>query len=96
MASKRERLQKAVSTPRRQLTEDERHDLGRNLLGPESTARKALFVVDVSDLEWLDLTVANLKRKRRKTNKSEIIRLGLSLMKEKSPEELTKLLRSFE
>jgi hypothetical protein len=96
MTSKRERLQKAVATPRRQLTEDERLDLGRNLLGPESTLRKALFVVDASDLEWLDSTVANLKRKRRKTNKSELVRLGLSIMKAKSAEELTRLLRSFE
>jgi hypothetical protein len=96
MVDKRERLRKAVATPKRTLTEAERQDFSRGLLGPESTFRKALFVVDAADLEWLDSTVAVLKRKRRKTNKSEIIRLGLALMKEKSTEELGKLLRSFE
>jgi hypothetical protein len=96
MADKRERLRKAVATPKRQLTDAERRDFSRNLLGPESTLRKALFVVDATDLEWLDTTVALLKRKRRKTNKSEIIRLGLALVKEKSAEELGRLLRNFE
>ena len=96
MADKRERLRKAVASPKRSLTDEERQDFSRNLLGPESTLRKALFVVDATDLEWLDFTVATLKKKRRKTNKSELIRLGLFLMKTKSAEELTKLLRSFE
>jgi hypothetical protein len=96
MANRREKLRKAVSTPRRQLTENERQDLGRNLLSPESTLRKALFVVDSTDLEWLDSTVATLKRKRRKTNKSELVRLGLSLVKEKSSDELGQLLRNLE
>jgi hypothetical protein len=96
MTDKRERLRKAVATPKRSLTEEERQDFSRNLLGPESTLRKALFVVDATDLEWLDSTVATLKKKRRKTNKSELIRLGLFLMKAKKTEDLANLLRSFE
>lgn len=96
MNDKRERLRRAVATPKRALTDEERQDFSRGLLGPESTLRKALFVVDATDLEWLDSIVATLKKKRRKTNKSELIRLGLSMMKAKNPEELAKMLRAFE
>ena len=67
-----------------------------NLLGPESPVRKALFVLDVEDMEWLDSTVTQLKRKRRKTNKSELMRLGIALMKRLSEEELRQQLRELD
>lgn len=95
--TKREILHAAVSQqPRRQLTREEREDLGKDLLSPQSSLRKALFVLEAGDLEWLDATVAVLKRRRRRTSKSELMRLGLSLMKDKSEEELRQLLRNFE
>lgn len=94
--TKREILREAVSKPRRQLTPTEREHLGKTLLSPKSELRKALFVLEAKDLEWLDMTVATLKSTRRRTNKSEMIKLGIALMKEKSPEELRDLLRNLD
>ena len=94
--TKRDLMRQATAGGRRELTTEEREDLKTNLLGPESTFRKALFVLDAQDLEWLDTTVATLKRKRRKTNKSELMRLGVSLMKQMSEDDLRKRLRELE
>ncbi len=94
--TKREVLREAVSKPRRQLTPKEREHLGKTLLSPKSELRKALFVLEAKDLEWLDMTVATLKSTRRRTNKSEMMKLGLSLLKQKSPEELLGLLRNLD
>lgn len=94
--TKKDILREAVSRPRRQLTPEEREDLGKNLLSPKSSLRKALFVIEAPDLEWLDMTVAKLKSKRRRSNKSEMVKLGLSLLKQKSPEELLGLLRNLD
>ena len=94
--SKRDMLRDVASGRRRTRTSEEREDMRVNLLGPESPVRKALFVLDVEDLEWLDSTVAQLKRKRRRTNKSELMRLGIALMKRLSEEELRQHLRELE
>ena len=94
--SKRDMMRDVASGRRRGRTSEEREDMRVNLLGPESPVRKALFVLDVEDLEWLDSTVAQLKRKRRRTNKSELMRLGIALMKRLSEEELRQHLRELE
>lgn len=94
--SKKDMLREAVSQPPKQLSPEEREDLGKNLLSPKSPLRKALFVVEAQDLEWLDMTVATLKQTRRRTNKSELVKLGLSLIKGKNPEELKELLRNLD
>jgi hypothetical protein len=94
--SKRDMLRDVASGRRRTRTSEEREDMRVNLLGPESPVRKALFVLDVEDLEWLDSTVTQLKRKRRKTNKSELMRLGIALMKRLSEEELRQQLRELD
>jgi hypothetical protein len=94
--SKRDMLRDVASGRRRTRTSEEREDIRVNLLGPESSVRKALFVLDVEDLEWLDSTVTQLKRKRRKTNKSELMRLGIALMKRLSEEELRQQLRELD
>jgi hypothetical protein len=94
--SKRDMMRDVASGRRRTRTSEEREDLRVNLLGPESPVRKALFVLDVEDLEWLDSTVTQLKRKRRKTNKSELMRLGIALMKRLSEEELRQQLRELD
>ncbi len=94
--SKRDMLRDVASGRRRTRTSEEREDMRVNLLGPESPVRKALFVLDVEDLEWLDSTVTQLKRKRRRTNKSELMRLGIALMKRLSEEELRQQLRELD
>jgi hypothetical protein len=94
--SKRALMRDGASGRRRTRTSEEREDMRVSLIGPESTVRKALFVLDIEDLEWLDVTVAHLKRKRRKTNKSELMRLGIALMKRLSEEELRQHLRELE
>jgi hypothetical protein len=94
--SKRDILRQATAGPRRTLTAEEREDFKSHLLGPEATVRKALFVLDAQDLEWLDITVARLKRTRRKTNKSELMRLGVFMMKQLSEEELRRRLRELD
>lgn len=92
--SKKDLLREAVSQPPKQLTTEEREDLGKNLLGSKAPSfQKALFSIEVQDLEWLDTTVATLKRTRRRSNKSELIKLGIALMKEKSLDELKELLK---
>jgi hypothetical protein len=91
---KREQIKEMVQKPRRQLTAKERADLGRKLLGPKTTIRRALFTLEAQDLEWLDKMVAQINPStRRKTNKSELVRLGLSLMKKKGAKEIKELLR---
>jgi hypothetical protein len=94
--TKRDILRQATAGSRRALTAEEREDFKTHLLGPETTIRKALFVLDVQDLEWLDTTVARLKRTRRKTSKSELMRLGVSMMKQLSEEELRRRLRELD
>ena len=94
--SKLDLLRDVASGRRRTRTSEEREDMRVNLLGPESPVRKALFVLDIEDLEWLDATVVQLKRKRRRTNKSELMRLGIALMKRLSEEELRQQLRELE
>jgi hypothetical protein len=49
-----------------------------------------------TDVAWLAATVTRLKRKRRKTAKSELVRLGLSLLKRQSEAELLEQLRTLE
>ena len=47
--------------------------------------------ISKSDQEYLDRTVATLKRTRRKTNKSELVALGLALLRAKSSKEVVRL-----
>lgn len=94
--TKKDILRQAVKTEPKKLTEKERESLGKKLLSQKSELKKALFVIESEDLEWLDTTVADLKRTRRRSNKSEIIKLGISLLKEKSQEELKELLKGLD
>jgi len=94
--TKRDMMRDVASGRRRARTSEEREDIRVNLLGPESPVRKALFVLAAEDLEWLDSTVAHLKRKRRRTNKSELVRLGIALIKQLSEDELRQQLRELD
>lgn len=92
--SKKERMLAGTSQPRHQLTEEHRADLGKHILGSPVSFQKALFTMEKDDLEWISKTVSVLKERRRRTTKSDLIRVGVALMKEKSPEELQNLVRS--
>jgi hypothetical protein len=59
----------------------------------DASSRKLLVSFEVEDLEWLNVTVGTLKNSRRRTTKSEIVRMGLKLLREKRPDELKELLR---
>lgn len=45
------------------------------------------------DQEYLDTQVARIKRTRRKTNKSELVALGIDLLRQKSARQIEQLLR---
>jgi hypothetical protein len=57
---------------------------------------KVMFVLEPADLEWLDTTVARIKPGRRRTSKSELMRLGIGIMKNMDPEELRQRLRDLD
>ncbi len=92
--SKIEQMKAGAAQPRHQLTEEHKVDLGRRILGSPASFQKALFTMEKEDLEWISQTVSALKENRRRTTKSDLIRVGVALMKEKSPEELRELVRS--
>ena len=96
MSNKAKLLEGIKNKPVTNLSREDRSDLGNGLRSPKSTFRKRLYVVDATDEEWLKETVSSLKPTRRKTNQSELVRLGLAVLKEKSQDELTQLLRNLE
>ena len=54
-----------------------------------------LFVyLNPANAEWLDMTVASLKRGRQRTNRSELIDLAITLLKKKPPARLGKVLKN--
>jgi hypothetical protein len=50
------------------------------------------ITISVSDQEYLNRTVATLKRGLPKTNRSELVALGLALLRQNSLHEIEKLL----
>ena len=94
--SKRQMMRQGSATRRPGLTQQDRQDMKEKLVGPENRTTRALFVLDEDDIRWLDDTVNRLKRTRRKTSKSQLVRLGVSLIRDMSQEELIRLLRDFE
>lgn len=57
---------------------------------------KVMFVIEPPDLAWLNTAVTELKAVRRRTSKSELIRLGIAMMKKMDPEELRQQLRELD
>jgi len=54
-----------------------------------------LFVyIDSTNAEWLDLTVASLKRGRQRTNRSELVDLAITLLKKKPALDIGKVLKN--
>jgi hypothetical protein len=94
--SKKEAMQQGIK-PRPPLTSQEQADLAKTLLSPQSPLRKVLVVLEAPDLEWLDTTVGQLKATgRRRSNKSEMIKLAITQLKGKSVPELREMLRNFD
>ena len=96
MKNKKQFLEQATQKRRQRLSDEERNDLGRGLTSPQSSFRKRLYVVDATDEEWVKAAVTAIKPVRRKTNQSELVRLGLAVLKDKDQDEITRLLRNFE
>jgi hypothetical protein len=95
--SKRERLRRAVK-PRARRTPAERKKLGQGLLSQKDVKPllKIMFVLESHDVDWLNKVVANLKVDRRRTSKSEMVRLGIAIMKKMDPDELRQQLRDLD
>jgi hypothetical protein len=68
----------------------------RSLIGKKGRSTKRLFKLTAtaskSDLEYLDRTMAALKRTRQRTNKSELIALAVALLRQKSTIEIERML----
>jgi hypothetical protein len=55
-----------------------------------------MFVIEPSDLAWLNTAVSELKAVRRRTSKSELMRLAIAIMKKMDPEELREQLKQLD
>jgi hypothetical protein len=96
--SKRDRLRSAVNKPRARRTPAERQKLGQGLLSKKDVKPllKIMFVMEAQDIDWLNKVVADLKPERRRTSKSEMMRLGVAIMKKMDPDELRQHLRDLD
>ena len=57
---------------------------------------RVMFTLERDDMAWLNTTVAQLKRTRRRTTKSEMVRLGISVLRQRDSDELRDLLRQLD
>jgi hypothetical protein len=94
--SKRDMLRAGIAKPRQELSDQQRENLGKGLLGSREKLRSFLVGLPSEDHAWLDQTVANLKRHRPRTNKSDLVRLALNLLKEKKEDEIGHFLRQMD
>ena len=60
------------------------------------TLRSAMIMLSREDIEWLDELVVHLKRSRRKTSKSEVIRLAINRLRKMKEAEILEELRFME
>jgi hypothetical protein len=94
--SKFDQMMQGAQVSRPALSEENREHLGKSLLSPKKVqATKVLCTIEDPDLQWIDEAVQALKDTRRRTTRSEMMKVGIALMKEKSPEELGELLRKY-
>ena len=93
--SKREELLKSASSKTRKRKTEDKEYLKESLVAENRKYKRALYTMELSDLEWLDSTAKELNKiSRRKTSKSELIRAGIALMKEKEAEDLKEILKT--
>ena len=95
--SKRQKMREGMARPGRKRTPADREKLGKDMIsgrkGPPPL-EKILVLLEPDDLKMLDKMVSELKPVRRRTSRNEIIRLGISTLKGKSPEEVQAMLRN--
>jgi hypothetical protein len=98
--SKRQTLRETLAKPRRRRTPADRERMGKDMrLRKRATPppyQSVLLLLEPQDVTWLDEMVGEIKPLRRRTSRNEMIRLGIALMKDKSPEELRELLRNLD
>ncbi len=58
--------------------------------------RSTIVMLAREDIEWLDELVVRLKRSRRKTSKSEVIRLAVGKLKKMKEDDILEELRFLE
>ncbi len=94
MATKRDKMGRALKKAPR--TEQELQDLKRNIRSGQEALKKTIVILAREDIEWLDELVVHLKRARRKTSKSEVIRLSLKKLRKMTESEILNDLRFLE
>jgi len=86
-----------MSRSRRRRPSAPRRKAGKSAAAHEPPPlEKVMFVIEPADLAYLNTTVANLKAERRRTSKSELIRLGIAIMQNMDPGELRQHLRDLD
>jgi hypothetical protein len=100
MATTKSKLRTRATKPR-QRSREEREKLGKDMLSKNRDRRlreleRVLLLLEPHDFKWLNEAVAEIKYERRRTSRNELIRVGISLAKEKSREELLALLRQLD
>jgi len=58
--------------------------------------KSTIVMLTKEDIEWLDELVVHLKRSRRKTSKSEIVRMAIKKFKNMKEDEILEKLRFLE
>jgi hypothetical protein len=90
-------MREGMARPSRKRTAADREKLGKDMIsgrkGPPPLER-ILVLLEPEDLKFLDNLVSELKPVRRRTSRNEMIRLGLTSLKGKSPEEVHEMLRT--
>jgi hypothetical protein len=95
--SKRQKTRVRLSRSRRRQAAAPRRKAVKSAAAPEPPPlEKVMFVIEPADLAYLNTTVASLKAERRRTSKSELIRLGIAIMKNMDPDELRQHLRDLD
>jgi hypothetical protein len=95
--SKREQMREGMSRSRRRHPSSQRVKTMKTVVTPgPKPLEKVMFVIEPSDLAWLNTAVTELKAVRRRTSKSELMRLAIAIMKKMDPEELRQQLRELD
>ena len=90
--NKHKKFEGKVSKLTTQVEKEEQRKEISSVLGPkEKVFKRATFTLTKADIDWLDYMVNKINRDEgvvRQVNKSELVRMGLYLLKKKNPQEL--------
>ena len=66
----------------REINQDKIDSIKQSFTPKDKEFKRATFTLTTSDIEWLDQIIKNLNRTSvRQTSKSELVRIGLHLLK---------------